>query len=652
MSTQDPLETKNNIGSSLQPQPVTTGADLILHYLEQIGVEYVFGIPGGGIEPLYNALARSQRRGGPRAIVARHETGAAFMADGYARESGKLGVCCATTGPGATNMITGVASAYMDHIPLLAITAQTSLKTFGKGAFQESSCTGIDIVAMYEHCTRYNTLVSHIDQLEEKLINAINTAMHPPFGTAHLSIPIDILRAPVNDYLSAELGELIKPSNAVDDEAVDQIFRSLYGARNIVFLVGANARNGISSILELAIIVNAHVLTTPHSKGLINSFHPQYRGVFGISGHTTAHSLLDNKTTDVVFIIGSNLDEFSTNAWDLTQQLGDKTYFIDYSPLYFSRTPKARRHISSNINRLFERLLTRFRNLHNAEHDNVPRRISKEIWHETPVIPFERRANSRRRDNSNSSFKSISYLPTRDRRQDMDRRSGQGKPSLVRRFTLQDEDKYLSNAIPIKPQRLMYDLSRLFPPNTRFIVDIGNSMYWAIHYLHPFSRRFIGDRTPTAGTVRLGLGFASMGWAIGASIGTALASPKSPLVCITGDGSVLMSSHELTSAVQEKLNIIFIILNDSSLGAVKHGQLLAGAESIGWELARIDYAAYAKAIGASSYIIRSPQDMNELDVKAICKHAGPTVLDVRIDPNEVPPLEARVKVITADKHPA
>jgi len=116
-------------------------ADLLVAYLEQLGVEYVFGVPGGAIEPLYDALARSERRGGVRAVVARHETGAAFMADGYARNSGKLGVCCSTTGPGATNMITGVASAYENNVPMLVITAQTAISTFGKGAIQDSSCT-------------------------------------------------------------------------------------------------------------------------------------------------------------------------------------------------------------------------------------------------------------------------------------------------------------------------------------------------------------------------------------------------------------------------------------------------------------------------------------------------------------------------------
>ena len=114
-------------------------AELLVAYLEQLGIEYVFGVPGGAIEPLYNALADSGRRGGPRANVARHETGAGFMADGYACQTGRIGVCCGTTGPGTTNLITGVASAFANRIPMLVITAQTALSTFGKGAFQESS---------------------------------------------------------------------------------------------------------------------------------------------------------------------------------------------------------------------------------------------------------------------------------------------------------------------------------------------------------------------------------------------------------------------------------------------------------------------------------------------------------------------------------
>lgn len=162
-----------------------TYADLIVNYLYQINIDYIFGVPGGAIEPLYNAIARHARNTSddhpdlnyrssiPRrrrqraphlsAVIARHEAGAAFMADGYARETGKLGVCCATTGPGATNLITGVASAFSDRIPMLVITPQTALPNFGKAGLQESSADAVDVVGMFEHCTHYNSMVSHPD---------------------------------------------------------------------------------------------------------------------------------------------------------------------------------------------------------------------------------------------------------------------------------------------------------------------------------------------------------------------------------------------------------------------------------------------------------------------------------------------------------
>ncbi|MCK4690724.1 MAG: thiamine pyrophosphate-binding protein, partial [Desulfuromonadales bacterium] len=200
-------------------------ADLLVEQLEQIGVEYIFGVPGGAIEPLYNAMARSSRKGGLRPIVARHESGAAFMADGYARETGKLGVCCSTTGPGATNLITGVASAYTDHIPLLVITAQTRLPDFSMGAFQESSADVTDILGMFEHCTRYNTIVTHADQLEKKLAAAFVTALQPPKGPAHLSVPVDLLRSDKSGQIAFPNlhGLLTQPASEMDVAALEKL---------------------------------------------------------------------------------------------------------------------------------------------------------------------------------------------------------------------------------------------------------------------------------------------------------------------------------------------------------------------------------------------------------------------------------------------
>lgn len=623
-------------------------ADLILHYLEQLGIEYLFGIPGGGIEPLYDALARSQRRGGPRAVVARHETGAAFMADGYARETGKLGVCCATTGPGATNMITGVASAYQDQIPLLAITAQTPLRNFGRGAVQESSCTGVNTVAMYEHCTLYSTLVSHVEQLETKLLTAIAMALQAPRGPVHLSIPLDILREQVTIDRSNNLPSLLHPSYAVDEGAVEQLYRSLQNSHNAVFVLGAGAGEAVGTVLELALLINAQIVTTPHGKGLVSSYHPRYRGIYGLAGHATAHGLLKDPAVDLVLAVGTDLDELSTNGWNPSALLSKKSIFIDATPLHFARSPKARQHISGNIRGLFERLLARFYTDRRTDEEMLWQFSEQNRPKNFPIVHFDRRASDRRKDNF-SHYSTLSVIPLhKDRRLDQERRNDLAAPQAARRFVLQDEDKYLSDATPIKPQRLMYDLSRLFPPTTRFLADIGNSFLWAIHYLHPYNRRIIGHRSHTAGNVRLGMGFASMGWAIGAAVGTAIAAPGNPVVCITGDGSLLMSGQELSTAVQEKLPIIFVVLNDSAFGTVKHGQQMAGAEPIGFELPPVDFVAYARAIGAQAFLIQSPMDMSALNIAALCGASGPTILDIHIDSNELPPLQGRINMLKAD----
>ena len=177
-------------------------SDLIIDYLELLGVEYVFGVPGGQILPFLEALDRSERRGGPRCVFSRHETGAAFMADGYARETGKIGVCFATTGPGITNLITGIASAYAEHIPLLIITAQVLVTHFGRGAGQDSSPDYIDTNLMLDQCTSYTTVVTNPNQLEYKLVAALKNAMQSSPGPAHLNVPVDIFRSPAPPALS------------------------------------------------------------------------------------------------------------------------------------------------------------------------------------------------------------------------------------------------------------------------------------------------------------------------------------------------------------------------------------------------------------------------------------------------------------------
>jgi acetolactate synthase I/II/III large subunit len=585
------------------PQASGELGDLLVSYLEQLSVEYVFGVPGGAIEPLYNALARSARRGGPRAIVARHETGAAFMADGYAHHAGRLGVCCGTTGPGTTNLITGVASAYENHIPMLVITAQTSLASFGRGAAQESSCTGINTVAMLQYCTRYNTLVSHIDQFERKLAAAVMSAYGQPAGPAHLSIPLDVLRSrsPV-ERPSFDLAALLRRPSLLDEDAVERLCQEIDRARKVVLVVGDGCGEAISAILELACQIDAVIVALPQGKGLVSPYHPLFRGVIGFAGHSTATEVVMDPEVDAIVAIGTNLGEWACCGWG-GGGIADRLIHVESTEGNLTRSPMAKLHVRGRIMTVFERVLSRMRK--DSSQDAARRCVS----------------------------------PSRSAPTD-----GSEPP---RCFKLDDEAKYYDDSAPIKPQRLMRELARLLPPSTRFLADNGNSMAWGIHYLHPLDRRGPGHRQATGSAFRSCLEFASMGWAIGSAVGAALGCPGSPVVCITGDGSLLMCGQEITVAVQEKLPVIFVVLNDSALGMVKHGQRLGGGEMVGYELPDIDYAAVARAMGANAHVIRSPQDLLELDVLAMCERAGPTLLDVRIDTEEVPPIGGRIKALAS-----
>ncbi len=580
-------------------------ADLFIAYLEQLGVEYVFGIPGGAIEPLYNALARSERRGGPRAIVARHETGAAFMAHGYFKNTGKLGVCCATTGPGATNLITGVASAYENAIPMLVITPQTVLSNFGRGALQESSDTGVNTLGMFQHCTNYNTLISHADQFEWKLFSALMRALQT-CSPSHISVPLDILRSRILlDGPTFNIATHISNLALIDMGAVNTFFKILLNSKQAVLVIGDDCSQSIGFILKVANSLQIKLVTTPHGKGLISPYHPLYRGVIGFAGHETAIDVLADPKTDLVVAIGSSLGEWASNGWDQNTLLNRKLVHIEESEHRFTRSPMAHLHVRGNIKSIFEII-------HQRVFETESFRL-KAVAHQKDDKPFD-------------------FI-----------RDEKGSP--MRQFRVEEEAKCSDNSSPIKPQRLMTELTRLFPPSTLYLPDPGNGLAWAIHYLHPYDRRITGERDARGGLFQGSLEFASMGWAIGAAIGAALAKPDIPVVCITGDGSWLMSGQEITVAIQEKLSIIFIILNDAALGMVKHGQRLAKAEPIGFSLPQIDYCAYGKAMGVQSFTVKSPQDLLALDIKKICSHKGPTLIDVYIDPEEVPPMKTRMKVL-------
>jgi acetolactate synthase I/II/III large subunit len=564
----------------------TTYADMIVDYLHQMGIDIVFGVPGGAIEPFMNSLARSQRKGGPRLVVARHETGAAFMADGYARETGKMGVVCATTGPGSTNLITGTASALADEIPMLVITAQTPLPKFGKRALQESSCTAIDTVGMLRYVTQFNTLVSHQEQLENKLVSAIMSAHRQPHGPVHLSIPSDILRSPatLNPHIHSDL--LVHDFSLVDDAAIVKLCQKLDKVDNIVLYIDSGVGKASQQIEEFIDLTGAAFVTGPMGKTWVNEHHPQYRGVYGFAGHESARELLQSKKVNLILAVGTGLGELGTSGWK-NDLLNTKLVHIDSSIDHFTRSPMANLHVFGNIDVIFTKLITHVKE----------KRAAGKTWQTLLHSDYPRNANG-------------GY------------------------FSIKEEEKCFSNTSPVKPQRLMCHLSHKLPEDTRIFIDAGNAWSWATHYL---------TRASNQGYYHIAMGFGSMAWSIGAAIGCAIGNRKAPTICIVGDGSYLMSAQEITVAAQQQLPVIFLVLNDAAMGMVYHGQLLGEQESIGWELNKINYALMAQAMGIDGIVIESSSQLDELDYSALFSKNGPTLLDVRIDINEVPPMGDRIR---------
>jgi acetolactate synthase-1/2/3 large subunit len=394
----------------------------------------------------------------------------------------------------------------------------------------------------------------------------------------------------------------------MDERSVAALEREMNAATRMVFVIGEGAAEAVDSIMTLVNLTGALFITTPDAKGLVNPYHQAYRGVFGFGGHASAEGAL-KADPDLIIAFGTGFGELASSGWSKLL-LNNRLAHVDESEENLIRSPMARIHVRGRIRAICDRIIAGRQPLIGGVTHGIP---------SAPEVPH---------------------------------RYG---------VSLQAPDEYHSEATPIKPQRLMKELSKRFPPTTRFLADTGNSMIWAAHYLQPWNRRGLGHRmksmgyvegerrSGTASWLRIALEFAPMGWAIGAAIGIARGNPRCPVVCITGDGSYLMSGQEITTAAEERLPVIFVILNDQAYGMVKHGQRLAGAEPIAFALSRVDFRGMAESMGVPGHVIESPEDFDRIDFAAVLSRKGPTLLDVRVDGEEVPPMILRLKTLGSVK---
>jgi len=585
----------------LSTQGAFNAAEFVLEYLSQINVDKIFGVPGGAIEPLFDAVARFNRDKGQKPaidlITSRHETGAVFMADGYARESGRLAVCCATTGPGSTNMITGIASAYTDQIPMLVLTPQTSMAGFGRQELQDSSDDSVSVVTMLSRCTRYNSMVTHIDQLKYKLTKAVKRALTYPCGPVHLSIPMDIWHQTVDAELPPVAnGMKAQCHDSYEQPNYEKLCQLLSGNHKSLFLLGVDSLPHIRTIIECAEIIGAEIVTTAAAKGAISANHPLYRGVIGFAGHQQATELLYGDETDHIVVIGSNLSPFETAGLSSCDAIMRKVLCVNFPLNDDFVYETAHLQLYGNLEKIFDDLKNYLHKRQVIDRFTHKRSIHS---HRCNVIQY----GGFSKMGGDGRIPSSTYIDQPD------------KEALV------------------KPQYLMGKLPGLLPSKSRYHIDAGNSWAWATHYLHLNSVL----------NYRIAMGFGSMGWAIGAAVGAASAQDEAPAVCITGDGSYLMSGQEITVAVQLQLPVIFVVLNDHAFGMVKHGQRLGGAEAIGFELPPVNFAMMARAVGAVGISVENAQQLDELEIDQLLDTKGPVLLDIHIDPEEVPPMASRMK---------
>ncbi|HTJ44946.1 MAG TPA: thiamine pyrophosphate-binding protein [Kofleriaceae bacterium] len=290
-------------------------SDLLVDMLVQSGVDTVFGLPGGPISTVHDALLD---RDEIRHVTTKHESGAMFAAAGYARTTGKLGVAIVTSGPGVLNAMTGLASAHCDGLPVLLLVGEVPKKVHGRGALQDGSAYGLNIIAMASHISKLAAELNEPAQAPLMLKRAITTALSGRRGPVVLTIPMDVALAPL---VAPRIASEITLQHSIPAQTLEEIALILELAQHPLILAGSGCRGAKAPerLIELAEKLSCPVATTPKAKGVFPEDHPLALGVFGLGGHPSARGYVESGV-DVVVALGSSLGDLSTDGWSAALQ--------------------------------------------------------------------------------------------------------------------------------------------------------------------------------------------------------------------------------------------------------------------------------------------------------------------------------------------
>jgi acetolactate synthase I/II/III large subunit len=549
-----------------------SGAEIVFKALEDQKVEYIFGYPGGAVLPIYDELKNHKTI---KHILARHEQGAGHAAEGYARSSGKPGVVLVTSGPGATNVVTALADAYMDSIPLVCISGQVPTHLIGTDAFQECDTTGIT-----RPCTKYNWLVKDVNDLARVLHTAFEVAVSGRPGPVLVDIPKDIQfkKGTYEFQKNKNLKTKSSKSKKISEKELDQFIDMMKKSSKPIFYTGGGVINSgpeASKLLrELVSITGFPITSTLQGLGAFPGSDSSFLGMLGMHGTYEANNAMHD--CDLMINIGARFDDRITGKIDEFSPNSKKIH-VDIDPSSIGKNVKVDLALVSDVNIFLSGLIKRFK-AKNKNFIDINKKNIDKWWEQI---------------NKWREKKSLSFI---------------------------NSDK------TIKPQYAVQRLYELTKNKETYITtEVGQHQMWAAqHYKFDQPNRWM-----TSG------GLGTMGFGLPAAIGVQIAHPGKLVIDIAGEASVLMTMQEMSTAVQYKLPIKIFILNNEYMGMVRQWQELLHEKnySESYTAALPDFVKLAEAYGCVGIRATKPSELDE-KINEMMNTDRPVIFDCLVDKME------------------
>ncbi len=547
-----------------------TGAQALIKSLEMEHTEVIFGLPGGAILPAYDPLLDSSIRH----VLVRHEQGAGHMAEGYADVTGRPGVAMVTSGPGATNLVTPLCDAYMDSVPLVAITGQVARPIIGTDAFQEGDTVGIT-----RSVTKHNELVMRVEDIALTVRQAFLLATTGRPGPVLIDVPKDILQArtewywPNDDEVAASLPGY-RPNTKGHPRMVREAVRLITASHRPVIYAGGGILKARASeaLLKLAELVDAPVVTTLMARGAFPDSHRQCLGMPGMHGNYAAITAMQE--ADLLITLGARFDDRVTGR--VSSFAPDaKVVHVDIDPAELGKIRRPDVPIVGDCRLVIEELVRVLLASGDAQPDRAPWWAQVREW---------------------SSRFPLHYEPQ-------------------------------AEGDPLKPQAVIEAIRDASPADTTVVSGVGQHQMWASQYW-----RFDYPYT----WVNSG-GLGTMGFAVPAAIGAKVGRPDRTVWAIDGDGCFQMTAQELVTASSERIPIKVAILNNAYLGMVRQWQEMFYQErysEVYLSTDLPDYVKWAEAMGCVAFRVEHPSDVGPVIDKANAIDDRPVVIDFRTDSQE------------------